>query len=57
VKRYEVTTARLTPRGRIRRTRAIEAEDYRQNRGTAVFTDHHGQPVAKIKHVVRICWA
>jgi hypothetical protein len=54
--RYEVTTLRLTPRGRIRSTRLVEAQNFTQVKGTALFTDDRGRPVAKIKHVVRICW-
>jgi hypothetical protein len=54
--KYEVTTARLTAKGRVKRTQAVEADGFRQERGTATFTDERGRAVAKIKHVVRVCW-
>lgn len=53
---YEVTTAHLTPKGRVKRTRIVDAESFTQERGTARFTDDQGRTVATVKRVVRICW-
>jgi hypothetical protein len=54
--RYEVTTAHLTPKGRVKRTRIVDADSFTQDKGTATFTDDRGRTVATIKRVVRICW-
>jgi hypothetical protein len=54
--RYEVTTARLTPKGRVKRTQVVEADSFTQDKGTAKFTDDRGRTVATIKRVVRVCW-
>jgi hypothetical protein len=54
---YEVTTARLTPKGRVRQTQVIEAKNFRQDKRRATFTDDRGEPVATVKHVVRVCWS
>jgi hypothetical protein len=54
--RYEVTTARLTPKGRVKRTYVVEADSFTQDKGTAKFTDDLERTVATIKHVVRVCW-
>lgn len=55
--KYEVTTARLSPTGRVKQTQVVEADSFKQNKGTATFTDEQGRPVATIKHVVRVCWS
>ena len=54
--KYEVTTTRLTRKGRIRRTRVVVAERFTQTKSTARFFDQRGGTVARIKHVIRICW-
>ena len=53
--RYEVTAERLTFTGRVRKTRSVEADTFRQTKGTATFVAA-GRPVAVVKRVVRICW-
>jgi hypothetical protein len=53
---YEVTTAHLTPKGRVTRIRIVDAVDFTQNKGTARFTDDQGRTVATVRRVVRICW-
>ena len=55
--KYEVTIARLSPTGRVKRTQVVEAKSFKQNKGTATFLDEQGRPVATIKHVVRVCWS
>jgi hypothetical protein len=55
--KYEVTMARLSLTGRVKRTQVVEAKSFVQNGGTATFVDGQGRPVATIKHVVRVCWS
>jgi hypothetical protein len=54
--RYEVTTARLTPKGRVRRTEVVEAKSFTQDKRTAKFVGDQGEPIATVKHVVQVCW-
>jgi hypothetical protein len=57
VTRYEVTTERLTPKGRVERTEVVEAIAFTQERRTATFTDVSGKTVATVKRVRRVCWS
>ena len=56
MRKYEVTTERITLKGRDRRTRLVDAEAFTQSKSTATFVAN-GRPVAAVKHVVRVCWA
>jgi hypothetical protein len=43
--------------GWVKRTQVVEAESFKQNKGTATFMDDQGRPVATMKRVVRVCWS